>query len=454
MPSLVVPRELREFAQVFAAAGKKCFFVGGALRDSLLGRPVNDWDAATDARPEEVVALFRRVIPTGIKHGTVTVLWKGWSIETTTFRTEAGYSDARRPDVVAFGASLEEDLERRDFTVNAMAFDPLEGRLVDLHGGQEDLAARLIRAVGDPGIRFDEDGLRTLRAVRFASQLDFSIEPETLAAIPSALPRLSGVSAERHREELERLLLSPRPSKGLRLMEETGILALVLPELALCRGVEQKGMHAFDVLDHLYAAVDAAAASEDDLGLRLAALFHDIGKPRARALGKDGIPTFYRHEEYSTQMALSLMKRLRFPNATMDRVAHLIAQHMFFYDESWTDAAVRRFIARVGRDSIEDLFSLRRADSSAMAGIPADPRVLDPFRARIEAILKAEDALGIKDLAIGGRELADLGIPKGPAMGRILAELLETVLDDPSQNSRECLLDIASKIKTKHGVDR
>lgn len=452
MPVLSVPRELREFAQVFSAAGKKCYFVGGALRDSLLGRPVNDWDAATDARPEEVLGLFRKVIPTGIKHGTVTVLWKGWSVETTTFRTEAGYSDARRPDQVAFGVSLEEDLERRDFTVNAMAYDPLEGALVDIHGGRKDLAARLIRAVGEPGRRFDEDGLRTLRAVRFASQLDFEIEPSTLAAIPGALARLSGVSAERLRDELERILLSPRPSKGLRLMEETGILGLVVPELLACRGVEQKGVHAFDVLDHLYASVDASAQSGEDLVLRLAALLHDIGKPRAFALGPDGVPTFYRHEEYSSRMAAELMRRLRFPNATTEAVTHLVAQHMFFYEPAWTDAAVRRFVARVGRDCVEALFALRRADTSGMAGIAADPRLLDPFRERIEAILKAEDALGIKDLAVGGRDLAKIGIPKGPAMGRILSELLETVLDDPSQNTRETLLGIAGRIKGKYGV--
>jgi putative nucleotidyltransferase with HDIG domain len=453
MSSLKIPRELRDFAQVFAAAGKKCYFVGGALRDSLLGRPVSDYDAATDARPEEVQGLFRKVIPTGIKHGTVTVLWKGHSIETTTFRTEAGYTDARRPDRVAFGASLEEDLERRDFTINAMAFDPLAEELVDLHGGRDDLAARLIRAVGEPRKRFDEDGLRTLRAIRFASQLGFEIEEATLAAIPGALARLSGVSAERLREELEKILLSPKPSRGLRIMESTGILAQVLPELAACRGVEQKGLHAFDVLDHLYASVDAAAAVEESgLELRLAALLHDIGKPRSKAIGEDGIPTFYRHEEYSARMAGELMRRLRFPNATMETVVHLVAQHMFFYDESWTDAAVRRFIARVGRASLEGLFELRWADSSGMAGLAADPRALDPLRRRIEAVLAAEDALGIRDLAIGGEDLAGIGVPKGPAMGRILSELLETVLDDPAQNTREALLGIASRIKAKYGV--
>jgi putative nucleotidyltransferase with HDIG domain len=444
-----LPPALREFASVFSQAGKRCYVVGGALRDSLLGRPVSDYDAATDARPEEVVALFRKVIPTGIKHGTVTVFWKGMTIETTTFRRDSKYSDGRRPDSVEFGASLEEDLERRDFTINAMAVDPLSGELVDLHGGQEDLKARLIRAVGDPAQRFDEDGLRPVRAIRFAAQLDFEIEDATLAAIPAALARTRQVSAERIREELERVLLAPRPSRAFLLMEKTGMLELVLPELARCRGVDQKGGHRFDVLDHSLVALDAAPP---ELEIRLAALLHDIGKVDTRVVGEDGVASFHRHEEFSARMAEAIMRRLKFPNSTMEAVCHLIRQHMFFYEDNWTDAAVRRFLTRVGADKVGPLFSLRLADAEGKDGVPVDPRCLDPFRRRIEAILNAEEALSIKDLALGGEDLAALGVPRGPAMGRILAELLEAVLDDPSLNTKERLSEIAGRIREKHGI--
>ena len=449
MPRLNLPRDILDFATVLSEAGQQVYVVGGAVRDALLGRRVSDYDVATDARPERVIELYRRVIPTGIKHGTVTVLWKGRSIETTTFRSEGGYSDGRRPDAVSFGVGIEEDLARRDFTINAMAWDPIAGRLVDPEGGREDLKAGLVRAVGVPAERFAEDGLRILRALRFATQLGFTIEAGTLAALAAARERIIPVSAERLRDELSKILLAPRPSTGLRLMEETGLIDLVLPELARCRGVEQKGLHRFDVLDHLLAALDF---SEARLELRLAALLHDTGKPEAKAFGEDGIPTFHRHEEYSARIAENLLRRLRYPNELVDRVCHLVRQHMFHYEENWSDAAVRRFLARVGQGAMGDLLSLRLADSSAQVGVAADPRGLDTLRRRMEDFVAKEAALGIKDLAIGGNDLAALGFPRGPVMGRILAELLEAVLDDPELNEKERLADIARRIKGKHGL--
>ena len=419
------------------------------MRDYLLGRPVSDFDVATDARPEEVVRLYRRVIPTGIKHGTVTVLWKGLKIEVTTFRTEADYSDGRHPDSVEYAATIEEDLGRRDFTMNAMAYDLLGKALVDPYGGEADLGRSLVRAVGDPVERFSEDGLRPLRALRFAAQLGFEIEAATLAAIPAELGRFRLVSAERVRDELQKMLLAPAPSRGLRLMESTGMLAIVLPELVACRGVEQRGMHVFDVLDHLYASVDAVPP---DIALRLAALLHDLGKPAAK-VDRPGLePSFHRHEEYSAIASAAILKRLRFPNGLIDEVTHLVRHHMFAYDDSWSDAAVRRFLARVGEDKVERLFALRIADGTAITGLRVDPRSLEPFRARIESVLAQSHAFGLRDLAIGGNELASIGVPKGPAMGRILAELLETVLDDPELNEKERLLDIAEKLKGKYGL--
>ncbi len=449
MKPLSFPPEIREFAQVFASAGRQCYIVGGAVRDRLIGRPNSDYDAATDARPEEVVHLFKRVVPTGIKHGTVTVLWKGKPIETTTFRRESGYSDGRHPDEVQYGATLEEDLSRRDFTINALAYDPLAKRVVDLYGGEADIGARLIRAVGNPAERFGEDGLRTLRAVRFASQLGFDVEPATLAAIPGALSSFRKVSPERVREELEKILVSPKPSTALRLMESTGMLEIVLPELIACRGVDQKGLHIYDVLDHIYATVDFA---EPDLTVRLAALFHDIGKPKKRAVGPDGIATFYRHEELSADMAAGIMRRLRFPNATIDEVCHLVACHMFIYSPEWTDAAVRRFIARVGEEHLDRLMALHLADASGVVGKALPPSSLDELEDRIARVLSERRALSVKDLAVNGNDLAALGIPRGPAMGRILNELLETVLDDPAENERKKLITIASNIREKYGV--
>ena len=444
------PLELYELAGIFGQAGKRCYLVGGAVRDSLLGRPVNDFDVATDARPEEVLRLFRRVIPTGIKHGTVTILYKGLQVEATTFRTETDYSDGRHPDRVEYAATIEEDLSRRDFTMNAMAFDLLDKALLDPFDGEMDLGRRLVRAVGDPLERFWEDGLRPLRALRFASQLGFEVEEATLAAIPARLDRFRLVSAERIRDELQKILLSPSPSRGLRLMESTGMLELVVPELAACRGVEQKGMHVFDVLDHLYASVDAAPS---DLALRLAALFHDIGKPESKVDIPGGEPTFYRHEENSARIAQAVMTRLKLPNALMDEVVHLVRHHMFAYDESWSDAAVRRFLARVGEDYVERLFALRLADGAGIIGAPVDSRSLDPFRRRIEKALVEAHAFGLRDLAIGGAELASIGVPKGPTMGKILAELLEAVLDDPTLNEKEPLLRIAGKLKGKYGLN-
>jgi putative nucleotidyltransferase with HDIG domain len=443
------PRELFDFARVLRAAGKTCFLVGGAVRDYLLGREVSDFDAATDARPEEIVRAYRRVIPTGIKHGTVTVLFKGLEIEVTTFRTESGYVDGRHPGTVEFASTIEEDLSRRDFTINAMAFDLAAKLLIDPHGGREDLARRLVRAVGDPLERFREDGLRPLRAIRFAAQLAFDVDPGTLAAIGPSVERFRMVSAERVRDELQKILLSPLPSIGFRLLERTGLLAEISPELAACRGVDQRGMHVFDVLDHLYASVDAAP---NELALRLAAVLHDIGKPAAKEERPGGDPTFYRHEEYSAQAAEAMLKRLRFPNALVDEVAHLVRCHMFSYDESWSDAAVRRFIARVGTDSLDRLFALRLADGTGITGVPADPRSLDPLRERIEAILVAKEAFGLADLAVKGGDLVAIGIPAGPKIGVLLRELLETVIDDPTLNQRERLIGIAEKLKPKYGL--
>jgi tRNA nucleotidyltransferase (CCA-adding enzyme) len=442
-----VPKPLQDLSRVFSSGGFRVYLVGGAVRDSFLGKAAEDWDVATDATPADVADLFRRVIPTGIEHGTVTIPFQSHMIECTTFRTETAYSDGRHPDGISYATTIEEDLSRRDFTMNAIAVSLPDGNIVDPFGGRADIGSKLIRTVGDPRERFAEDGLRPLRAVRFSSQLGFSIHPDTLAAIPAALPVTGFVAQERIRDELVKMLSAPLPSRGLRFMEMTGLLEIVLPELASCRGVEQKGLHRFDVLDHLLHTCDACP--QDSIELRLAGLFHDIGKPAVRATGADGTYTFYNHETESARIADSVMNRLRFPQKTTKRTCHLIAQHMFHYESNWTDAAVRRFIVRAGEDAIGDLFALRRADCRGITGIAemrADVGNLSEFGDRIRKVITQEHAFSLKDLAVNGHDLARIGIPPGPMTGQILAEMLETVLDDPALNTKERLIEIAQAI--------
>ncbi len=444
-----VPGELKDFARVFSSAGFVCYFVGGAVRDGLLGFPVNDWDAATDATPEQVQRLFKHVIPTGIQHGTVTVRWHGRSIETTTFRVEGEYLDGRRPESVAYTSDLVLDLSRRDFTINGMAVDPDSGDIIDPNGGLADLASGLVRAIGDPVERFTEDGLRPLRAVRFASRLGFRVDLATLEAIPVTLDRFRLVSAERIRDELIKILVSDRPGEGLRMLDITGLLAEILPELLACKGVGQGGPHRYDVFNHL---VEACAASPADLVMRLSSLLHDIGKPVKKIENPDGSLSFYGHDQESARLAEIVLKRLKFTNFVISGVTILIRNHMFDYAENWTDAAVRRFIARVGLENVQPLVLLRLADSSGLGHGRADPRMLMPLLERVENLRSRDQAFRIKDLAIGGNELAAIGWPKGPSMGRALEELLEAVLEDPDLNTKERLLAIAENIKSRHGV--
>jgi putative nucleotidyltransferase with HDIG domain len=464
---------VKETAAILTQAGKQAYLVGGAVRDLLRGRKAKDWDLATDALPEEVIALFHRkkglgsfVVPTGIKHGTVTVHFKGLAMEITTFRSEFGYSDRRRPDRVEFGGSIEVDLSRRDFTMNAAAYRLPSGPLVDPFGGKKDIKKRLIRSVGMPKERFSEDGLRPLRALRFASQLGFTLDEELLAAISGAIPFTAEVAPERVRDEIDKILTTFRPSTALLLMEKTGLLKLLIPELAACRGVRQNrngfGFHRFDVLDHSFLACDFAARdllnnegekapdvkAADSLPrsvICLAALYHDIGKPVTAQMSEDGGWTFYRHEKESARLAKTILLRFRYPNAVIDKVCHLVEEHMFSYTESWTDAAVRRFIIRVGEENLSGLFALRRADIYGMAG--RDPRwdTLLPLHNRIEEVLARGRALSLKDLAVSGSDLISLGIPPGKTIGIILKELLEAVLEDPDLNTREKLLEIAGR---------
>jgi putative nucleotidyltransferase with HDIG domain len=446
---IAIPSLLRELAAIFDAHGKQVFLVGGAVRDVLRGAKPTDWDLAGDALPDDVMRMFPDVIPTGLKHGTVTVRYKKHSIEVTTLRTDGDYADGRHPDNVYYTSSIEEDLCRRDFTINAIAATLPEGRIIDPFGGRKDIEKKLIRCVGRTADRLNEDGLRALRAFRFASQLGFDVDGELLAAISERPLMIAPVSMERVKAEFDKIIASEKPSTALLQMEQCGLLSLVLPELLHCRGVEQKGYHRFDVLTHSLLACDYAAHSGYKQTVRLAALFHDTGKPATARLGEDGVWTFYNHEILSADITRAVMTRLRYSNADIDETTHLVGQHMFNYTDSWSAGAVRRFVRRVGEENIPALFDLRRADSFGMFGVEPPPELLLDFQNRIASVLEAGRALSLKDLAVNGRDLMEAGIPGGKKMGVILHSLLEAVLEDPEMNSRKKLLEIAERLSDK-----
>ncbi|PIE97584.1 MAG: polynucleotide adenylyltransferase [Treponema sp.] len=447
MKKFNVPYKLKEVASIFHGAGFQVFLVGGAVRDFFLGKKPPDYDLASDAKPEDVMRIFKKVLPTGIAHGTVTILYKGLNIECTTFRADGDYSDARHPDNVNYVASIEEDLSRRDFTVNAMAVSLPKGNIVDPFNGASDLKKCIIQTVGNPDKRFSEDALRLMRAVRFATKLNFQIEEKTFDAISKLHENIKSVSIERVRDEFSKILLSEKPIIGLRLLESTGLLKIIIPELSECRGVEQKGMHRFDVLDHSFLVCNQ---TPPELHLRLSGLFHDIAKPQTRAQDSYGNFTFYRHEVKGAKLTGKILKRLKFPNRLIDKVVLLIREHMFHYEENWKSSTVRRFIARVGRENIDDLFALRQADTFGLQGEPVPPILLSEFAERIDTVLSESNVLGLKDLTVNGNDLIKIGVPKGKMVGRILYDLLQTVLDDPAQNNRKQLLEIAGKLKEKY----
>ncbi len=452
-----IPFDLIRVNKIFENNGYKAYLVGGAVRDMIIGKQGHDWDIATNATPKQVMSIFHRVIPTGIAHGTVTIHIFGHEIETTTFRTESDYSDGRHPDNVKFAATIEEDLSRRDFTMNAIAAELGTGRLIDPFGGQNDIKQGLIRTVGDPLERFGEDGLRPVRAIRFAGQLGFTIEDATYNAIskPEVLAKTASISVERFREEFCKILTSRRPSESLRMLEETGIMNIFIPEFSVCRGCSQhdaRGFHDFDVADHLFYATDGAPP--DNLTVRLSAFYHDIGKPESRTtevIEGNEIIHFHGHESTSEQKAKKSLEHLKFPTAQIEKVCHLVKEHMFFYESSWSDAAVRRFIIRTGVENFEDLIALRLSDIHGMHNAPlvaGSPtwKNLEELRDRVKKVLDEQTALSIKSLAVNGKDLMACGIPAGKTMGAILKELFETVTDSPAMNEKDKLLELAKNI--------
>jgi tRNA nucleotidyltransferase (CCA-adding enzyme) len=463
-----IPAGVRAIAGALREAGHEAYLVGGCVRDLLRGVEPMDWDLATDARPEQLLALFPGALYEN-RFGTVAIQVGDETYEVTTYRHDGAYSDHRRPDAVVFGERLDDDLARRDFTVNAMALaireetgadldaEPAADRarpldragvavaaaIHDPFGGRADLAAGILRAVGDPGTRFCEDSLRMLRAVRFAATLGFAVEPQTLAAIDANASLARSLSGERVLAELLTLLAAPVPSVGLRLAQETGLLAAIAPTLARQRGVPQGKVPGEDLWDHTCRTVDAAPgpAPDEPPLLRLAALLHDVGKPATLADGH-----FVGHDAVGVELTEAWLTELHAPRILTADTANLVRYHMFAYDASWTDAAVRRFIRRCGASAIEDLLDLRAADNIG-SGLSPDVDGLESLRARCRKQLDARVALDLAGLAINGDDLmVDLEIPAGPALGQLLDRLLEMVVVDPMLNDRSRLLALAREL--------
>lgn len=419
--------------------------MGGCVRDTLRGERVNDWDVATTARPDEVQRIFRRVIPTGIDHGTVTVLWKGNAYEVTTLRGEGAYSDGRRPDHVVFVEDIESDLARRDFTVNAIAYDPVEGQVVDPFGGIEDMRKGLLRAVGDPRERFQEDGLRILRGARFVATLEFNLEETTEAAFRGTLDTFRKVSPERVREEWLKAMKARAPSRAFEVMRQTGILEVTYPELLEQVGCVQNQWHAYDVWDHTMRVLDESEGGPVE---RMAALLHDVAKPRTRAWSdKTQDWTFYHHEKVGADMADRWLRDYRFSNQERELVVGLIRHHLICYSSEWSDAAVRRFIKRVGVDRIDPLLRLGVADALGKGrDVERELAALRELRHRIDETLEEGSALTTQDLAVGGKDVLEHVERPGPIVGEILRALLERVLEDPSLNTRDKLLPLVEQL--------
>ena len=434
--AIEIPSYARSVVDKLERFGFEAYVVGGCVRDSLLGLTPKDWDVCTNATPQEVLRVFRNqpVIKTGLKHGTVTVMVNREPVEVTTFRIDGEYSDNRHPDRVIFVSRVEEDLARRDFTINAMAYNPGRG-LVDAFGGQEDLAAGLIRCVGEPDDRFNEDGLRIMRALRFAARYDFGIESETAFSIRRNRHLLENVSVERIYKELKGILVG----KGVlsMLLAFPDVMSVIIPELAPGIGFEQHTpYHRYDVWTHTAHAVQAAPADET---LRLAMLLHDVAKPACFTRGEDGIGHFYGHPDKGADMARAILNRLKSDNATLNRVVTLVKEHDNTFPT--TRAGMRRFVGRLGEDVVEQLFAVKRADHAAQSDFMQKEKaaVLREAALLIDELMAEEHAFTIKDLHINGRTLMDMGVPAGPEVGRILKTLLDEVQEDTLPNTPQAL---------------
>lgn len=448
--NLKVPQEVRSLCDTIRDAKFEAYLVGGCVRDLLIEREPKDWDITTNAKPEQIQKLFEETFYEN-DYGTVGVVTKSDDprlkvVEITPYRTESEYSNARHPDKVEFSDKLSDDLKRRDFTINAIAYEPQTGELVDLHNGREDIKGRRIATVGDPSERFKEDALRMLRAVRISAELDFAIEATTADGIAKNSSQLSKISRERVRDELLRILMSPRPMQALYVAQKLGILKYVIPELEEGIGVAQNQAHSFDVFEHLMRALQHAADKNWTLEIRLAALLHDIGKPASRRWSDEKKDwTFHGHEVVGARMARKIMNDLKLPAETVETVVSLIRWHMFFSDpDQVTLSAVRRIITNVGVEHIKELLNLRICDRIGTGRPKEQPFRLRKYMSMVDEAMR--DPISVAMLKINGSRIIELGQEPGRRIGWILHALLEEVLDDPGKNAQEYLEARASEL--------
>lgn len=440
-----LPEKVDRILNTLMQAGYEAYAVGGCVRDSILGKEPQDWDITTSATPEEVKKIFRKTIDTGIEHGTVTVMLEREGFEVTTYRIDGKYEDSRHPKEVTFTPNLLEDLKRRDFTINAMAYNKRDG-LVDAFDGIGDLERHVIRCVGDAKQRFREDALRMMRAVRFAAQLGFTIEEDTRAAICELAPTLERISAERIQVELVKLLMSDHPEE-MRTLYETGITKVMLPEFDAMMQTKQKNPHhMYNVGEHTIVALQNIPKNK---ALRLTMLLHDAAKPMCKTVGDDGIYHFYGHPKKGSEMAVDILRRLKFDNDTIDKVRRLVLGH----DDNppITEKTVRRAILRLGIEAYPDIFTVKRADTLAQSNLNRQQKLqyIDDYEACYRQIIEKEQCLSLKDLKVSGADLIARGMEPGPGLGAVLKELFEMVVDDPEKNDRDYLLKEAERsIKT------
>ena len=443
--TISLPENAKRIIETLEQAGYEAYAVGGCVRDSLIGRDPQDWDITTSARPEQVKALFHRTVDTGLQHGTVTVMLQKEGFEVTTFRLDGVYEDGRHPKEVTFTPSLEEDLKRRDFTINAMAYNESRG-LVDLFGGLEDLERKVLRCVGDPMERFGEDALRMLRAVRFSAQLGLSIDPETLGGIRKLAGTLSKISAERIQTELTKLLLSDHP-EYLRTAWETGLTAVFFPEFdKAMRTPQNHPHHCYNVGEHILRTLTGVPAQKD---LRLTMLLHDIAKPETMTVDPDGTTHFKGHAALGEKMSREILRRWKYDNHTIDHVSHLVRIHDYGMYLEPDEVRARRALMRMGAEDVDNYLLIRRADVLAQSEYLREEKFanIQAWKEALRGVLEREECYSLKDLAVNGSDLIREGFRPGPGIGEVLQSLLETVIEAPEKNTKDTLLEEAKAWK-------
>ncbi len=443
MPNIkeLIPQDIFKISNLLKTQNFSAYLVGGSVRDMFLGYNINDFDITTNALPEDLKELFPNAILFGEKFGTIMIKEGNFNVEITTLRKDSEYLDSRHPKEVTFINDINIDLKRRDFTMNAIAYDFNKDQIIDIFDGIKDIKNKVIRSVGNPDDRFKEDALRLIRAVRFSFKLNFDIEEDTFISILKNAKLINNISKERIRDEFLKIIKNENSSVGVDMLRKAGLLEYIIPELIVCVGVKQNKYHSLDVYNHLLLSMDKA-----DERIKLAALLHDIGKPQTKQGGH-----FFGHEKVGADISKEILERLKFPKKEIEIITKLIYLHLFHYESTWSDAAVRRFLRKVGDMKILNLlFLLRVADEKGNPISTYDFNNLENFKKRIDTINKKEGILSLKDLAINGEDLLGIGFIRDKKLGETLNSLLDVIIESPELNKKEYLLKIAkNKLENK-----